>query len=274
MPIPKGRTPPSRNAFRALRDPDVHAAILRTVAPLVPWLDALEPITGVFQMAGLHNTLRRLVVDGEPVVTGLSAVGDSVCTTNPTLGRGLALALWGAADLVAALDEGGDSCVEQALALDGCVGEHVAPFYEDQARIDEARLAMLRHAILGEPAPPAPPPISDRVTYSQLRTAAMYDPTAFRGLWNIQGMIRKPSEVYSYLDVVAATRDTLAGVDAQPVPQPTPTQLLDALKAQPPPCRRSRDCSSSRAGTGAVASASSGRSDPMDGCRDVSVSRT
>ena len=217
--------------FRTLRNPDVHAAVVRTVAPLAPWLDALEPITAVFQMAGLHNTLRRLVVDGEPVVTGLSAVGDSVCTTNPTLGRGLALALWGASDLVATLDEHGDSCVDQALALDACVGEHVAPFYEDQARIDEARLAMLRHAILGEPAPPTPPPISDRVTYSQLRTAALYDPTAFRGLWNVQGMIRKPSEVYSDIDVVAAARETLAGVAAQPVPQPTRTQLLDALEA-------------------------------------------
>jgi hypothetical protein len=44
-------------------------------------------------MAGLHNILRRLVVDGEPVVTGLLVVDESVCTTTPTLGRGLVLAL-------------------------------------------------------------------------------------------------------------------------------------------------------------------------------------
>jgi flavin-dependent dehydrogenase len=43
-------------------------------------------------MGGLHNSMRRLAVDGVPVVTGLAAVGDSVCTTNPTFGRGLALA--------------------------------------------------------------------------------------------------------------------------------------------------------------------------------------
>ena len=47
-------------------------------------------------MPGLHNTLRRLVAGGAPVITGLHAVGDSVCTTNPTLGRGLSLALSGA----------------------------------------------------------------------------------------------------------------------------------------------------------------------------------
>jgi 2-polyprenyl-6-methoxyphenol hydroxylase-like FAD-dependent oxidoreductase len=86
--------------FRALRDPEVFTAVLRTVPVYAAWLDAMDPITGVFPMAGLHNTLRRLVVDGAPVATGLHAIGDSVCTTNPTLGRGLALALSGAADLV------------------------------------------------------------------------------------------------------------------------------------------------------------------------------
>jgi hypothetical protein len=28
--------------------------------------DVMDPITGVFAMAGPHNTLRRLVVDGTP----------------------------------------------------------------------------------------------------------------------------------------------------------------------------------------------------------------
>jgi 2-polyprenyl-6-methoxyphenol hydroxylase-like FAD-dependent oxidoreductase len=86
--------------FHSLRDPEVHTAVMRTVPLYAAWLDGLEPITPVFPMAGLHNTLRRLVVDGMPVVTGLHTIGDAVCTTNPTLGRGLSLALSGALDLV------------------------------------------------------------------------------------------------------------------------------------------------------------------------------
>ncbi len=78
--------------FRAVRDPRVFTAVLRTVPVYAAWLDVMDPITDVFPMAGLHNTMRRLVVDGRPVATGLLAIGDSVCTTNPTLGRGLALA--------------------------------------------------------------------------------------------------------------------------------------------------------------------------------------
>ena len=108
-------------------------------------------------MAGLHNTLRRLVADGTPVATGLHAIGDSVCTTNPTLGRGLALALSGAADLADAISEHAADPAAQALALDHLAGAHVVPFYHDQAGIDAARLAMMRHTIFGAPPPPAVP---------------------------------------------------------------------------------------------------------------------
>jgi hypothetical protein len=43
----------------------------RTMPTLAAWLDVMDPITGVFPMAGLHNTLRRLVADDAPVATGL-----------------------------------------------------------------------------------------------------------------------------------------------------------------------------------------------------------
>jgi hypothetical protein len=38
------------------------------------------------------------------------------------------------------------------LVLDARVAAHVQPYYEDQAAIDRARLAMLRHTIIGAPA--------------------------------------------------------------------------------------------------------------------------
>src|SRR5580704_6069761 len=135
----------------------------------------MDPITSVFPMAGMQNTLRRLVAGGRPVATGLHAVGDSVCTTNPTLGRGLALALSGAADLVDTIGEHLADPAAQALALDHLADTHVVPFYQDQAAIDAARLAMMRHVIFGAPPPP-PSETPGRVTYSQLRTAASYDP--------------------------------------------------------------------------------------------------
>jgi 2-polyprenyl-6-methoxyphenol hydroxylase-like FAD-dependent oxidoreductase len=215
--------------FRPVRDPEVFTAVLRTVPVYAAWLDVMDPITGVFPMAGLHNTLRRLVVDGTPVATGLHAIGDSVCTTNPTLGRGLALALSGAADLADTLGRHGDDPTGQALALDRLVAEHVLPFYEDQAVIDSARLAVMRHTVFGEPVPP-PPAAGDRVSYPQLRVAASYDPVAFRAFWKINGMVCPPEQVYTDPQVIACTRAALSRHGSgPPVAQPSREQLLAAL---------------------------------------------
>ena len=215
--------------FRTARDPQVFTAVLRTIPTYRAWLAVMDPITDVFPMAGLHNTLRRLVVDGTPVAAGLHAIGNSVCTTNPTLGRGLALALSGAVDLTDAVGEHAADPAAQALALDRLVGAHVVPFYHDQAVIDAGRLAMMRHTIFGAPPPP-PSRTPGRVTYSQLRVAASYDPIAFRAFWKINGMICPPVEVYTDPDVVARTQETLRRHGtAPPVAQPTREQLLTAL---------------------------------------------
>jgi hypothetical protein len=216
--------------FRAARHPDVFTAVLRAVPAYAAWLDVLDPISGVFPMGGLNNTLRRLVAGGGPVVTGLHAIGDSVCTTNPTLGRGLSLALSGAADLLAVISGHGDDWAGQALALDGLVADHVVPFYEDQAVIDRARLAMLRHTIFGAPVPEPPQAGAGRVTYAQLRAAAPFDPTAFRAFWKINGMICRPGDVYTDPRVVACTQEVLRQRGSgPPVAQPTRDQLLAAL---------------------------------------------
>jgi hypothetical protein len=114
------------------------------------------------------------------------------------------------------------------VASDAWVAEHVVPFYDDQAAIDAARLAQLRHTVFGAPAPP--PAGADRITYAQLRTAAQFDPTALRAFWTIMGMLRRPDAVYTDPRVVAATRAVLGRRGSgPPVAQPTRAQLLAAL---------------------------------------------
>ena len=215
--------------FRGVRDPGIFTRVLRTVPAYAAWLDVLEPTSPVFPMGGLHNTLRRLVVGGSPVATGLHAVGDNVCTTNPTLGRGLSLAIQGAADLVDALDRYGGHRTDLALALDERAGDHIAPFYADQAGIDAARLAALRHAISGT-ALPAAPAVPGRVTFGQLRSAAPYDPVVFRAFWKIMGMSCRPGDLYTDPAIVARTREIIRDRgSAPPMTQPTREQLLTAL---------------------------------------------
>ena len=136
-------------------------------------------------MGGLHNSMRRLAVDGVPVVTGLAAVGDSVCTTNPTFGRGLALALQGATDLAELLDEYGEDEMGLAQALDNFVTRHVEPFYLDQAANDGRRLAELRHTLFGAPAPETTP-LEDRVTFAALRATICTITSVSLVVWKIE----------------------------------------------------------------------------------------
>jgi 2-polyprenyl-6-methoxyphenol hydroxylase-like FAD-dependent oxidoreductase len=220
--------------FKTLRYAEVFTAVVRTVPTFAKWLDALEPITDVYAMGGLHNTLRRLVADGSPVATGLAAIGDSVCTTNPTLGRGLAVALSGAVDLLDVIETHGDDGLAVALAADELVVDHVVPFYEDQAVIDAARLAMLRDHVFDAATPhaTASAPL-DRVTFPQLRTAAQFDPTAFRGLWRLMGMIDRPAEIYADPHIVERTRDVLREhVGDRSIMQPTRAAIVAALESR------------------------------------------
>jgi 2-polyprenyl-6-methoxyphenol hydroxylase-like FAD-dependent oxidoreductase len=218
--------------FRTLKYPEVFAAVMRTVPAYAAWLGRLEPISPVFAMGAVRNALRRLVVGGAPVVTGLHAIGDSICTTNPSPGRGLSLALLATADLLNTIEQRVTDRTVQALELDKLVGDHVAPFYEDQVAIDGARLAMLQHTVF-DAAAPERPVISDRINYAQLRTAALFDPTAFRALLNVSGMICRPNDVYTDPPMVARTRRVLdQHGSGPPMVQPTREQLLDALAAR------------------------------------------
>jgi hypothetical protein len=105
----------------------------------------------------------------------------------------------------------------------------VVPFYADQALIDAERLAMMRHTIFGAP-PPRLSRTPGRITYSQLRVAASRDPTVFRALWKINGMVCPPDQIYTDPDVIACTQEMLRRHGtAPPVAQPAREQILTAL---------------------------------------------
>lgn len=142
----------------------------------------------------------------------------------------LSRTLRGAVDLVETLDKHADDPRAQALAMDVAVGEHIAPFYADQAAIDADRLAAQRHAVLGAP-PPAPSAVlADQVTYAELRSAAPWDPDAFRAYSRVMGALALPDDVYRDQALVARVREVIAERgSAPPMAQPSTEQLLTAL---------------------------------------------
>ena len=79
-------------ALRGLRDQRRWEAAVARYPLVANWLDG-EPITGIDVIAGIEDRYRRLVVDAQPVATGIVAVGDAWACTNPSLGRGAAIGL-------------------------------------------------------------------------------------------------------------------------------------------------------------------------------------
>ena len=74
-----------------------------------PFADLLsDPISDVAAMAGVTNRWRELLVDGEPLATGVIPIGDSVICTNPLYGRGMSTAAWSVDMLARALDDHAD----------------------------------------------------------------------------------------------------------------------------------------------------------------------
>lgn len=220
--------------FRSIKNPDVFDAVTRTVPAYRPWLEVLEPASDVFVMAGLHNTFRRLLVDGSPVATGLALVGDSRCTTNPTFGRGLPLALMEAADLVSAVDGCGGDLTQLAHELEARAVEHIEPYFLDQAHNDSMRLAALRHTIFGAPAPMLTPR-PDAVSFVQLRQAMALDAEALRAFWRVMGMLDLPETVYADPRVVRRTRQLLEGsAEVAAIPQPSGGDIDAALSGVAP----------------------------------------
>ena len=128
-----------------------HEAAFDAVARIIPGLDAWtspersRPLTGVLPGGHLRNTYRGQLDaagEGDPALPGLIHVGDVVCTTNPTAGRGIATSLMQVRRLVALLDESGDFAAV-AAAFDAWCTERIRPWFADHLAWDADQVRQL-----------------------------------------------------------------------------------------------------------------------------------
>ncbi|MAE95399.1 MAG: hypothetical protein CL910_12120, partial [Deltaproteobacteria bacterium] len=141
---------PDDDTLRGVVHQPAFEAVAAAVPKVAPWVDPAvsEPISKVHAMANLRNTLRRFVVDGEPVALGVVAVGDAAVHANPITGRGCTFSWMSAYFLAEALRESPDDLRGLALAIDGRVEEEVVPWFRMQVQQDrdamETEQALLR----------------------------------------------------------------------------------------------------------------------------------
>lgn len=127
-------------ALAGLREPAAFTAAVAAIPVLAAWTDPDRsvPHSAVLAGAGLHNTYRgQLDESGRVALPGLLFAGDTVCTTNPAAGRGVAIALTGARRLVELLDE--HDAADAAPAFDAWCRGAVRPWFADHVAVDAAQ---------------------------------------------------------------------------------------------------------------------------------------
>ena len=209
--------PTNDRELMAMRDEHAWEAAIRTLKPLDPWTaDGLaEPITGVESMARLRNRIRRFVVDGEPVATGVVVIGDAAVATNPWYGKGCSQAGIAADALSEALVEHGRDRVALALALDAAVRTELEPHYALAVRQDTDRMKM--HAAMHDGAEPDAVASATRdFIFNGLIPATRVDADVFRAFFRAFNMLDAPDALMANQKVVQGAMTAHAQKDQRP----------------------------------------------------------
>ncbi|MCB0997983.1 MAG: FAD-dependent oxidoreductase [Ilumatobacteraceae bacterium] len=220
-----------RELMSRLREPDAWERAIRALTPLAPWTaDGLaDPITGVESMAGLRNRLRRFVVDGEPVVTGLAVIGDALQGSNPWYGKGCALAGIAAEGLADALVEHGRDRAAIARAMDVVVRSEMEPHYTLACRQDADRIKL--HTSMHDGSEPDPIAVATRdFVLNGLLPASRTDPDVFRAFFRSLNMLEAPDALMTDPVVLQRAATAHAAKDQRP-PAPTLGPERDDLLA-------------------------------------------
>jgi 2-polyprenyl-6-methoxyphenol hydroxylase-like FAD-dependent oxidoreductase len=184
-----------RELLQAVTDGDRFDRICRSIPGLEPWVakDAAEPTTEPFGIGDIRAVWRHFVVDGEPLVHNLFAVGDAALRTNPLYGRGCSTSILHAHRLADVLSEVTDPRT-RALEFDQRTEASLRPIFqtsltEDRNGIRRA-LAAAEGRLLEEPE-------GWRKRFGlafgdALAAAARYNLHVMRGMMRTVNLLEKP----------------------------------------------------------------------------------
>jgi 2-polyprenyl-6-methoxyphenol hydroxylase-like FAD-dependent oxidoreductase len=209
-------------ALRTLKEPDRFTAVVKACPLQAGWVRG-TPITGILTMAGVLDRYRRFVVDGQPVATGVVAVGDAWACTNPSAGRGITVGLIHAQALRHVVRSAGVGDAEGLVrSFDAVTEDRAAPYYWNQIEADRRRMAEMDALRRGE-EPAAPDPVTTAVG-----GAMFQDPAVFRGVLEAAMCLALPQEVFARPGFMDKVRAVVPGPPFR-VPGPDRQELLALL---------------------------------------------
>lgn len=201
------------------RDDDTFDAALASTPGFTDWWRALEPEGPVLPMGAVRNRMASLVDGERPLVLGLHQVGDSLTTTNPSRGRGIALGLAAVGRLHDLLTGDGARPApdEVALAFDRWQRDVLQHYFRETCVVDLELEDRIQAALTGgEPPATAPDvllPDDHPVTSAQVAEASGRDPDLFRSFVSALHMMDDHHEIAS-----PATAERVRRLLAEPQP--------------------------------------------------------
>jgi 2-polyprenyl-6-methoxyphenol hydroxylase-like FAD-dependent oxidoreductase len=205
-------------ALFGLRQVDRFERLFRSLPLVAHWVDG-EPLEDrVVTMTKIEDRWRSLLVDGEPVVTGLVAVGDAWACSNPSFGRGASIGMLHGVTLRDTFRQvGGDDPYTLARAFHAATAEVVEPWFMWTRFQDRHRLAEINTLIAGERYEPG----DRRWELEQaLAAAVMKDPDLLRISLRAAFVLDPLDEALAVPGV--AERVLALGADWREVPVPAP----------------------------------------------------
>ncbi|HEV3360682.1 MAG TPA: FAD-dependent monooxygenase [Pseudonocardiaceae bacterium] len=219
---------PEDKALKELRNEAAFTAAIRATPLLAGWLsdEVSEPISPVYAMGGLDNSLRLPSTDRAKATPGFYGIGDAVCTTNPAYGRGVSLGLSHAFALADLLAEHPTVDADQAVLFAQRTAELVTPWYEESIANDRGRAGMWLATLNNQP-PQMPPP--GVVNFGTAVAASVADVVVWRQVARVMMMLAQPPSLYADPGIRERVGKALSGGPPPQLPGASREELIAAV---------------------------------------------
>jgi 2-polyprenyl-6-methoxyphenol hydroxylase-like FAD-dependent oxidoreductase len=177
---------------QALREPARFDRFFEAVPRTAPLVAIGEPITDISMMARIENRRRRFVDDDGPVVGGVVPLGDAALHTNPTLGRGISLAVWQAQHLAASADAAADDPTAFVADYHEWTRANLDVWFDTQKSIDAASIDRLEAGVRGVRTPTSSEPATRRAVAATV--LAQTDPVVGTAVTRMFHLLASPAD--------------------------------------------------------------------------------
>lgn len=217
-------------AMRAAKEANTFERIVRAVPSKVSWVEGDSLVEEVNVMAGISDRQRSVIRDGRPVATGVVPVADAWACTNPSLGRGLSMALMHVAAVVPALIETLGDPAKVIEAWHTITGENLHPFHESTMLEDRRRNREMDSIRTGATNGMDPGEEGQAKDLQALYAGMLVDADVFRGVLEILSCMATPEQVMARPGMRARVAEAEArSPEIPPNRFPTRAELEDLL---------------------------------------------